>query len=84
MGITEKGRIRLSNTKTYPFNDSVQTVALKTEQTNQDYLVVTEVLHADGEVGDIEVTGKAVNGFKIGYTGSAKNAELGYAVIGGC
>ncbi|MDR0875774.1 MAG: hypothetical protein LBN12_06150 [Clostridiales Family XIII bacterium] len=83
MGITETGRVALTNTKVYPFNDSVQTVALKIEQPDPDYLVVTEVLHADGEVGDVEVTAKAVNGFKVGYTGSAKNTKLGYAVIGG-
>jgi hypothetical protein len=84
MGVAEKGRVSLVNTKVYPFNDSAVTVALAAEQADRDYLVVTEVLSADGEAGSVEIFDKAVNGFKIAYTGSAKKAEVGYAVIGGC
>ena len=42
-----------------------------------------EVVSADGLVGDIEVYDKALNGFKIRYTGSAKNVKLRYYVQGG-
>ena len=78
----EKGRVTLTNTKTYPFNDSVKTIPLQTECTDNNYFVTTEIQKADGEVGDIEISGKALNGFKIAYTGSAKSVELGYVVIG--
>ena len=79
----EKGRVILTNTKKYPFNDSATTVALQTDCVDQEYFVITDVLSSDGEVGDIEIFDRAVNGFKISYTGSAKSAELGYVVIEG-
>ena len=82
----ERGRIVLVNTKQYPFNDSVTTVALKYECADRDYFVLTEVLNSAGDVGDVGdvvISGKAVNGFKIAYTGSAKQAEIAYCVMGG-
>ena len=79
----EKGRVTLTNTKTYPFNDSATTVALLTECADRDYFVTTNVFNSDGEVGDVEIFDRAVNGFKVAYTGSAKNVELGYVVIEG-
>jgi hypothetical protein len=79
----ETGTITLVNTKDYPFNDSVRTVALKTSRNSRDYLVQTEVVSAAGEVGDVIVSGKAVNGFKIAFTGSAKQAVISYHVTGG-
>jgi D-serine deaminase-like pyridoxal phosphate-dependent protein len=79
----EKGSVVLVNTKQYPFNDSVATVALKAERADRDYFVFTEVLSAAGEVGDVIVSAKAVNGFKLAYTGSAERAEIGYQVTGG-
>ena len=83
MGHIEKGHIVLTNTKIYPFNDSVKTIPLQIECTDNNYFVTTEIQKADGEVGDIEISGKALNGFKIAFTGSAKNVEIGYIVIGG-
>lgn len=84
MGHIEKGRVALTNTKTYPFNDSATTVAFQNECIDRNYFVITDVLNSDGEIGDVEIFDRAVNGFKIAYTGSAKNAELGYLVIEGC
>jgi hypothetical protein len=77
------GTISLTNTKLYPFNDSVQTVALEAARENRDYIVQTEVISSAGEVGDIVISGKAVNGFKIAFTGSAKQAVIKYYVTGG-
>ena len=47
------------------------------------YLVMTELVKSDGPVGDIEVSEKLVNGFKLAYNGSAKSATIKYIAIGG-
>lgn len=79
----EIGTVTLVNTKPYPFNDSVQTVALKSSRKNQDYMIQTEVVTTVGEVGDITISGKAVNGFKLAFTGSATQAVIRYYITGG-
>ena len=79
----EIGSVRLENSEQYPFNNSRQTVALRREQPNTTYFVLTEILCTDGEVGEVCISGKAVNGFQIAYTGSASFAELRYRVVGG-
>jgi hypothetical protein len=79
----ETGIITLVNTKDWPFNDSGRTVALEASRENRDYLVQTEVISAAGEAGDIIISGKAVNGFKIAFTGSASEAVIRYWVTGG-
>ena len=75
--------ISLTNNLAYPFNSSSQTVALDHERDTLAYQVWVEVVSADGLVGDIEVYDKALNGFKIRYTGSAENVTLRYYVQGG-
>ena len=75
--------ISLTNNLAYPFNNSEKTVALSHERDTLEYRVWVEVISADGMVGDIEVYDKALNGFKIRYTGSAKNVKLRYYVQGG-
>lgn len=77
------GTVTLTNTKQYPFNDSLTTVALKSPLDNCGYAVITEMAESAGEVGDIIVFGKALNGFKLAYTGSASRAEVKYSIIGG-
>ena len=77
------GTVTLRNTKQYPFNDSAVTVALKRAMPDQEYTVLTELLGADGDTGDIVVSAKAVNGFKLAYTGSAREAMIRYRVLGG-
>ena len=79
----EFGTIRLENSEQYPFNNSCQTVALCREQANTDYFVQTEIVCAGGEAGEICISGKAVNGFQIAYTGSAPFAEIRYCIVGG-
>ena len=79
----QTGTVRLENSERYPFNNSAQTVALAQEQENTDYAVSAELLCTDGSVGEIRVSGKAVNGFQIAFTGSASFAELRWRVTGG-
>lgn len=81
--MTLTGTATLTNTKRYPFNNSAQTVALEAARDHRDYTVITEVLSAEGEVGDVTVSGRAVNGFKLAFTGSAAQAVIHYTVIGG-
>ena len=76
------GTVTLTNTKQYPFNDSEKLVALDSCRKNNTYFVLTEISEASGEVGDIIVSGKAINGFKIEYTGSATSAVINYCLIG--
>ena len=76
--------VNLTNSQQYPFNNSLKTVALKTERNHLDYTVTAEVLeYSGGCVGDIEVTEKLANGFKIAYTGSAAEVKLKVFVKGG-
>ena len=76
----ETGVVKLTNTKEYPLNDSEKTIALEHERNDTDYIILTEVIDADVLVGDIRVYDKAVNGFRIAYSGSAKNADIKYIV----
>lgn len=80
--ICEYGSVNLTNTGTFPFNNSQQTVALVKTQKNTKYAVIPED-PTKGDVGDIVVSDKQVNGFKIEFTGSAKSATVKYIVIGG-
>lgn len=77
------GTVTLTNTLDFPFNDSQVTVPISTERNNQNYIVDYEVTAAVGNVGDIIVSAKLVNGFKIEYTGSATSVTIKYQVLGG-
>ena len=79
----ETGVVTLINTKQYPFNNSAQTSCAPFEQSDTDYFVLTEVIRAEGETGEIRVYDKAVNGFRIAFDGSARCAEIRYLVIKG-
>lgn len=81
--VVERGQVDLTNTGIYPINNSAKTVALATVQDVTDYIVVAEAVTAVGNVGEIVATDKLANGFKLGYTGSAKTATIRYTVIGG-
>lgn len=70
------GVLKLYNTKRYPFNNSAVTVAIPVPFQVSDYSVFTSVQSSRGETGDIVISGKARNGFKIEYTGSASEAEI--------
>lgn len=79
----ERGTISLTNSAIYPVNNSATSVALAVERESGSYTVLTEVVSCSGNVGEIEITDKLANGFKIGYTGSATAAVVKYTVIGG-
>lgn len=74
----------LTNSQTYPFNNSVKTVALAKERNHNDYTVEVEVLEVTGGfAGDIVISEKLVNGFKIATTGSATSVKVKIYVKGG-
>lgn len=87
--------IYLYNTARYPANNSKKTIALKQPRNNTDYVVAVRVASAvmpngvaiDGDpagtAGNIIITDKLLNGFKIAYTGNAKEVTLEVEVQGG-
>jgi len=80
----ETGTKTLTNTQSFPFNDSLLSVPLDIERDNLNYVVVVIKVEATGgPAGDIEITERQVNGFKMAFTGSASSVKVTYAVIGG-
>lgn len=79
----EVGTVTLTNSKAYPFNNSGATIALVTERDTMDYTIQTEIMSADGMVGDVVVSEKHLNGFRMQFTGSGTTAEIKYYVTGG-
>lgn len=77
------GTVTLKNNVAFPFNSSQVTVPIAVERDNQNYIVDFEVTEATGNVGDIIVSAKLVNGFKIEHTGSATSVTVKYQVLGG-
>ncbi len=75
--------ITLSNSLNFPFNDSIDTVSLITPRKTLNYDVNWEVISANGNVGDIIVSDKQLNGFKIAYDGSAITVTLKIKIRGG-
>ena len=87
--------IYLYNTAKYPANNSKKTIALKQPRNNTDYIITARVVSAvmpngvviDGDpagtAGNIVVTDKLLNGFKVQYTGNAKEVTLEVEVQGG-
>lgn len=76
----------LNNTQKYPFNNSKKTIALSGSNIryNKNYTIIAEVENFSGGcVGEIAVSDKLLNGFKIAYTGSAKSVDLKIYVQGG-
>ena len=81
--IVQTGTKTLTNTKAFPFNNSKTTVALSPTKENTNYIVLPEVTAFQGNVGEIVISDKAVNGFAIAYTGSASSVTVKYTVLGG-
>ena len=79
----ETGTTTMTNTLAFPFNNSKKSVALAKTRNTTNYVVLTEVTSFTGNVGEIEISEKLTNGFKIGYTGSASSVTVKYVVIGG-
>lgn len=80
----EEHTITLTNTQAYPFNNSKTTVNLTKVRANKTYIVDVEITaHSGGEVGDIKVTDKLLNGFKVEFDGSAKSVTVVLRIKGG-
>ena len=76
------GQVTLTNSLEFPFNNSEKSVSITT-QDNAKYVVLTEIVSAVGNPGEIEVSDKLNNGFKLSFTGSASQVIVKYTVIGG-
>ena len=77
-------QVTLTNTETYPFNTSQKTVALGINRNNVNYTVQAEIVSVSGGfVNGVEITDKLVNGFKVKFTGSAREAVIKLFVKGG-
>lgn len=81
--VCETGSVTLTNSDRFPFNNSKTSVALVNRQANTNYAVIAWTESEAGNIGDIQVTEKQVNGFKVRYSGSASTAVVYYIVIGG-
>lgn len=81
--VQETGTKTLTNTKSFPFNDSKSTVALTNVRENLNYVVVIVEATGAGNIGEVEVSDRLTNGFKLAFNGSAKSVAVKYAVIGG-
>lgn len=81
--ICETGTVSLTNSLAFPFNNSRKSVALVHTQNDTDYVVYTEIQSATGNPGEIVISDKQVNGFKIAHTGGASAVTVKYYVIGG-
>lgn len=81
--LNEIQTVTLTNTLSFPFNDSVKTVSLATARKTLNYDVTWEVTAANGNIGDITVTDKQLNGFKLTYDGSASSVTMKIRIKGG-
>lgn len=81
--VQETGTVTLTNSQQFPFNNSKVSVPLTNVRDNQNYVVVVVSVTGAGNVGDIIVSDRLINGFKIEHTGSATSVTVQYAVIGG-
>lgn len=81
--LNEVQTVTLSNTKTFPFNDSIQTVNLATARKTLNYDISWEITSATGNIGDITISDKLLNGFKIAFDGSASSVTLKLRIKGG-
>lgn len=82
----ETGTVTLNNTNKvfFGFNNSGSTVALKTVRKTMNYDLDIEVVEVTGgQVGDVIVYDKQLNGFKLKFEGSAKSVKIKYKVRGG-
>ena len=80
---TEEKAVTLSNSQSYPFNNSTQTIALSRVRNFTDYTVEAEITDHDGNVGDVRIFDRMLNGFKVTYDGSAKSATIKLRIKGG-
>lgn len=76
--------VTLANNEAYPFNNSEKTISLARKRNHKDYTVSADVVgYSGGFPGEVAVTDKLENGFKISFTGSARSVTLKVFVKGG-
>ena len=76
--------VTLTNAQEYPFNNSMKTVSLPQGRNHADYTVTAEVVeYSGGFPGEILISAKLLNGFKVAFTGSAKSVTVKLYVKGG-
>ena len=81
--ICETGTASLTNSLAFPFNNSKKSIALVNQQEDTNYVVYTEIQSATGNPGEIVVSDKQINGFKLAHTGGATAVSVKYYVLGG-
>ncbi len=83
--VQETGTVTLNNSQAFPFNNSIVTIPLTNVRDNLYYVVeiISVVPAGGGNAGEIVVSERQVNGFKMAFTGSASSVAVTYAVIGG-
>jgi hypothetical protein len=79
----ESHKVTLTNTASYPFNNSVRTIALDNTRSTNNYTVDATVISADGQSGDVTIYDKLLNGFKVKFEGSATSVTLKLNITGG-
>lgn len=80
----EEHTITLTNNQKYPFNNSKTTIDLTKVRADKTYVVDVEITaHSGGEVGDIKITDKLLNGFKVEFDGSATSVTVTLRIKGG-
>lgn len=79
----EEKTVTLTNSDKYPFNGSIASVSMAKARNTKNYTVEAEVTTSDGNVGEIVISDKTLNGFKIAFTGSAKNVTATIKIRGG-
>lgn len=79
----EEKTVSITNTAKYPNPSTQVTVSLSTTRRYLNYTVEAEVTTFNGNVGEVEITDKQLNGFKVRYTGSAKSATIKLKIRGG-
>lgn len=79
----EVGEVILTNTETYPFNNSFATVSFLIPRNTLNYRVLVEIVSSVGEVGEVIISAKQLNGMGIEFTGSGSSATIKYYIFGG-
>lgn len=82
----ETKTVTLRNTAAFPFNSTMDipvTVDLSKTRKTKFYTVDYEITDHTGEVGDIYITDKALNGFKVAFDGCGSSVTVTLRIKGG-
>lgn len=79
----ERHVVNPTNSARYPFNNSAQTVKLAITRDTTDYTVDVDIQEHVGNVGEVKIFDKQLNGFKVQFEGSAESATVILRVQGG-